>query len=383
MFRILKKLSPFFILVLILSSIYLFFKRDEYLKDSIKLVQFAPLSGIDKDIAKEFNKGIRAYFEEVNRNGGIKGRKIEFISIDDKGRSDIALFKAEELKKDKEPFAFFATISPCTSKRILEAESDRSHPLLFPYCSLKSFDKFKNYFTILQNSESELKALVEYLKESEIKRVGIFYEEDYCFREMVERLKTLLKNTHIKIVVISSYPKNTLLVHKAYEEISKKSPKALFILSLYKGALKFLSKAKEDINFANTTFLAPSCIGMDALAKNAPLNIDLITATSIFPLRANQEIFKEYRSLMNKFYPDSELGFDSFKGYLFAKILCMGMEVSPYQLSFNTLLNSLKKIPYIMYNKEFLVKFISNDNKLNKIYLLRLKDKKFIPLQEE
>ncbi len=379
MFRFLKKLLPFFVFILLLSVLYLFMNKEEYIKDKIRLVQIAPLSGLNKDIAIDFKKGIEAYFKYVNDNGGVKGKKIEFVSLNDRGESDIGLSLVDKIKK---PFAFFGIVSPCVARRVLEIESDENSPLFMPYCSLKSFDNFKGYFSITKSIEDELKVLVNYLKQSDIKKVAIFYERNYCFNEMERKLENILKKSHINWIEKASFLPGTLFVKEAYMKLSSKSPQAVFFLSFYKAAFKFLDMAKEDENFKNTLFLAPSCIGIDALEKRANL-VNLIVSNPVFPPSLNKNILKEYESIFKKYYPNDSFSIDSFKGFLYAKIFVLGAKNSPSPLSFKGILNSLKSMPYMLYNKEFLVRFVDSENKIKKIYLFSLKDNKIVPLQEE
>ncbi|GEM_PF-6992525 len=382
MFSFLKRLFPLFVLILIISGLYLFLNKKIYIKDDIKLISFAPLSGLNKDISISFYKGVRAYFRYINEKR-ILSKKIDFTLIDDKGKSDIALSVLKNMDKN-EPFAFFGVFSPCISKKILEIYSSKTHPFFMPYCSLKEFDTFKNYFSITKNIEEELEKLIEYLKENDIKRVSIFYENNYCFNEIKNKLEILLKKAHINWVDKASYIADTFLINDAYEKLAKKSPKAIFLLSFYRGASKFLQKAEDDYRFLDTIFLAPSCIGIEALRKEVEgMDLNLIVSTPIFPVDLNKNLKIEYENIMSIYYPKEKPNIDSFKGFLYAKIFALALENSSSLLSFKDILNSLKSMPYIMYNREFLVQFVGKDNKINKIYLLYLKDNKFIPLQEE
>ncbi len=382
MFAFLKKLFPLFIFVLIISILYLFLNRKIYIKSDIELISFAPLSGLNKNISISFYRGIEAYFKYINEKK-IISKKIDFKVFDDKGESDIALSLLKKIDKNR-PFAFFGVFSPCASKKILEICSSKTHPFFMPYCSLKEFDKFGNYFSITKNIEEELKVLIKYLKENNIKKVSILYENNYCFTQMANKLEMLLKKAHINWIDKASYMANTFLINEAYEKIAKKSSKAVFLLSFYRGASKFLQKAKDDYRFSNTIFLAPSCIGVEALREEiGKTDLNLIVSSPIFPISLNENLKREYEKIMSRYYPKEKLNIDSFKGFLYAKIFTLALENTHSTFSFKDILNSLKSMPYIMYNREFLIQFIGRDNKINKIYLLSLKDNKFIPLQEE
>ena len=60
-------------------------------KNNILLGQSLPLSGPSAQIGQKYRAGANAWFDEVNREGGIKGRKIELISLDDQYEPDMTV----------------------------------------------------------------------------------------------------------------------------------------------------------------------------------------------------------------------------------------------------------------------------------------------------
>ena len=52
--------------------------------DRIVIGQSAPLTGSNAEIGKDIRDGAAAYFRKVNEAGGVNGRQIELLSVDDK-----------------------------------------------------------------------------------------------------------------------------------------------------------------------------------------------------------------------------------------------------------------------------------------------------------
>ncbi len=59
--------------------------QDGVSKTSIVLGQSLPLTGPGSSLAKPFHHGAKMYFDRVNAAGGIHGRKIELVTLDDEG----------------------------------------------------------------------------------------------------------------------------------------------------------------------------------------------------------------------------------------------------------------------------------------------------------
>ena len=52
--------------------------------EKILIGQSAPLTGSNAEIGKDIRDGALAYFKKVNDAGGVNGRTIELVSLDDK-----------------------------------------------------------------------------------------------------------------------------------------------------------------------------------------------------------------------------------------------------------------------------------------------------------
>ena len=58
--------------------------KDGVSEDVVRLVQVSSFTGPQAGLGTELYRGAQSYFLEVNANGGIHGRKIELVPIDDR-----------------------------------------------------------------------------------------------------------------------------------------------------------------------------------------------------------------------------------------------------------------------------------------------------------
>ena len=70
--------------------------------------QSAALSGPTADLGNEMRRGILAAFEEVNRRGGVDGRRLELRSYDDRYEPEQAIANTQKLISDDGVFALIA-----------------------------------------------------------------------------------------------------------------------------------------------------------------------------------------------------------------------------------------------------------------------------------
>ena len=71
-------------------SLLLFAAQAAISQERIVIGQSAPLTGANADSGKDIRDGAAAYFRKVNEAGGVSGRQIEFLSLDDKNDRKVA-----------------------------------------------------------------------------------------------------------------------------------------------------------------------------------------------------------------------------------------------------------------------------------------------------
>ncbi|MGD8262049.1 MAG: ABC transporter substrate-binding protein, partial [Desulfobacterales bacterium] len=68
--------------------------------DTLQIAVIGPMSGKDHEGGRAMLTGVNLYVDEVNKNGGINGRKLEVIACDDQNNRMMARDKAMEIAKD-------------------------------------------------------------------------------------------------------------------------------------------------------------------------------------------------------------------------------------------------------------------------------------------
>jgi branched-chain amino acid transport system substrate-binding protein len=86
----------------------------------IVIAQSLDLSG-QSNLGKDFSNGIRTYFDAVNARGGVRGRKINFLQLDDSGEPVQTIENLKRLSKDNE---IDALIAPTTARSYLAAAAE-------------------------------------------------------------------------------------------------------------------------------------------------------------------------------------------------------------------------------------------------------------------
>ena len=91
------------------------FSMTAYAQTPWLIGQSAPLSGSNAAFGTDIRDGALAYFKSVNAKGGVDGRQIELVSLDDKNDRKIAGANAQKLLQENKVAALFGFASATLS----------------------------------------------------------------------------------------------------------------------------------------------------------------------------------------------------------------------------------------------------------------------------
>ena len=163
---------------------------------TIKLGISSPLTGIASPGYSKIPGAMKAYFDYVNTNGGVYGRKITLVSKDDQYIPTTAVAKANELILRDRVFALVGTLGTASTKALTASTqlSKRGVPSLFVNTGWSGFADKKAYpttFSILPSYQVEAKIMAKFIKEKYTgKKLALIYQDDDFGRDALAGFKT-------------------------------------------------------------------------------------------------------------------------------------------------------------------------------------------------
>ena len=95
--------------------------------------QSAALSGPASGLGVNMRRGIEAAFFEANQNGGVQGRQLSLISMDDAYEPGIAITNTNTLIELQEVFALIGAVGTPTSRSAAPIANEAGIPYLTPF----------------------------------------------------------------------------------------------------------------------------------------------------------------------------------------------------------------------------------------------------------
>jgi branched-chain amino acid transport system substrate-binding protein len=163
---------------------------------TIKLGITLPMTGIASPGYNKIPGAMKAYFDYVNANGGVNGRKISLVVKDDQYIPATAVARANELILRDRVFALVGTLGTASTKALTSSTqlSRRGIPSLFVNTGWSGFADKKAYpttFSILPSYQMEAKIMAQFLKDKYPgKKLALLYQDDDFGRDALAGFKT-------------------------------------------------------------------------------------------------------------------------------------------------------------------------------------------------
>src|SRR5574343_740174 len=209
---------------------------------SITLGMSAPFTGPNGLYGMQMREAMTAYFDQVNKAGGVNGRKVELITIDDGYDTDRTLANTKTLIQDKKAFALMGYYgSTPTTEAMKKVLGPAKVPLVGPISGAGTLREppstnpnSRYMFNIRASYADEAEAIVNQILALGLKNIAVFYQNDGFGKSGLEGVTNALKRANLAPVAVGTVERNSLDVAKAVEAISETSPQAVVMVTLYK-----------------------------------------------------------------------------------------------------------------------------------------------------
>ena len=297
--------------------------------DRILFGQSAAFSGPAEALGRGMRLGILTAFDERNRAGGVNGRGLELVSIDDGYEPELAIANTRRLIEDDRVFALVGAVGTPTSNAAEPIASAAGVPYIGPFTGAEFLRSRSRPMVINVRASyfQETEEMVERLSSDlGMTRIGILYQDDSYGLAGFKGLSRALKRRKLELAGIGTYPRNTTAVKTAVLDLSHSRPEAVVIIGAYRPVAAFIRWARL-LEF-DPVFINISFVGSNALANELGEagNGVLVTQVVPFPGDDSIPIVSDYQQALAAYAPESEPGFVSLEGYIVGRFVVEALD---------------------------------------------------------
>ncbi|SDT04954.1 ABC transporter substrate-binding protein [Bradyrhizobium canariense] len=282
----------------------------------IKIGGVFPLSGPASSIGV-VAKGVLAYVQSINDRGGIDGRKINYIAMDDAYSPPKAVEHVRELvESDEVAFIFSQLGTPgnTASAKYLALKGVPSIALISGSSKFTNVAAFPLSTTGLVSFDTEGKIYAKYLtKVLPNAKYAILYQNDDLGKDYVNAFKAFLKDDFDKRVVTAAYEVSDPTVDSQVVTLKSSGAEALLVAGTPKFAAQAIRKVAE-IGWKPTLIVDFPSSSVSSTLKPAGFDkaVGVIVGTFIKdPTDQKWDDdagMKGYRAFFAKYLPGSDIG---------------------------------------------------------------------------
>jgi branched-chain amino acid transport system substrate-binding protein len=310
----------------------------------IVLGESAPFTGSASELGKRMNAGAVAYFDIINEQGGVNGRKITLKTLDDAYDPPKAKANTEQFVKEG-VFALFGYVGTPTTVAARPVFVAAKLPLVAAFTGSAGLRApVERYiFNVRSTYNQEVEQQIQEVTAVGGKRIAVFYQNDAYGKAGLDAALLALGKRNLKPIALATVERGSVEVSGAVRKIVDSKPDAIIMVSAYNSIAPFVKGVKAlggHPSFYNVSFVGSIAL-RDELAQSGPGVI--ITQVVPSPFVRAIPIVAEYQDAMKK-KGDTNYEFTSLEGFISAKVMVEGLKRAGRDLTREGLINALETI---------------------------------------
>jgi len=319
----------------------------------------AQFTGPARELGQNMKIGIEAAFNVANVNGGVHGRQLRLIAMDDGYEPARTAITMKELYEKDQVFGLLGNVGTPTAVVALPYALDRKMLFFgaFTGAGLLRNDPPDRYvFNYRASYAEETAAVVNYLvkvRQLLPEQIAVFAQQDAYgdagFAGVQKAVRSLRGGNDTPILRLN-YQRNTVDVDEAVAQLQLKrriSIKAVIMVPTYRAAAKFIEKTRDlypDMIYTSVSFVGSTALA-DELMLLGPKYATGVIVTQVVPaVEGHSSLVLNYKSALAKYFPGVASDYVSLEGYVDASVLIAALQRNGPQLDTEKLVETLESL---------------------------------------
>ena len=350
--------------------------------DSVLFGQSAAFSGPAEELGKNMRLGIEAAFAEANRNGGVHGRRLDLVSLDDSYEPEAAVTNTQQLIDSDGVFGLIGEVGTPTSRSATPVAAAAQVPFIAPFTGAAFLrdPAWRNIINLRSSYNQETEEIVDRLiTDRGVERIAVMFQDDSFGRAGYRGVLQALERRDMEPVAIGLYPRNTTAVRTALLDLRQGDPEAVVLVGAYTPVAALIAWARylgEDWTFVTISF-----VGSNALAEELGPAGDGVFVTQVvpFPTDDSLPVVSSYLNALSAHEPGAVPGFVSLEGYLAGRLAVIGLERCGRDLTRTCFLSEILRGDPVDIDG-FELSFGTDDNQgSDAVFLTVIRDGRYVP----
>lgn len=330
-------------------------------ENSITLGMSAPFTGGPRSLSDGMKLGIDTAFAEVNATGGIHGRQLKLIPLDNGYDGPRALATTRDLVENRHVFGLIGNVGTPTVASVLPYVNANKVLLFGPLTGspvTRNDPPDRYVFNVRPSYGAETEAMIRNLiKEKNIpaRSIVVFAQNDsYGDAGYDGAVKALRKLGHTGDLLRVGYDRNTVDVADAVNRVFAHSAsiaksaggvRAVIVVATAAPSAAFTAKiASLGATIMNVSFVDASQLALEFKEHWPGVGTGVIVTQVVPHFESSATGVIRYRDALKAFAPDKSPGFASLEGYVVGTLFAESLRMAGPNVDTERLIGTLEKI---------------------------------------
>lgn len=309
----------------------------------ITLAMAVPLSGPNADIGKELKQGSELYFNYINDIGGVFGRKIRLLAVDDGADPKRTVIHTKKFVADGNVFALVSYFGTEAIEAVLPILSAAGMPLIGAVSGADAIRDSTNplLFKTRATYQDEADAIITQLDAQYLKDIAVFYQADNFGKAGLNGATIAMTRLAIRPAAIVTSNPDALNIAKAASDVAKTNPQAVVTIAAPQLVTEFVQQIHKA--GAYPQFITLSAVSADSLMKQLGKEGRGIGSSQVipYPWSMSLPLTKQYQALAKQ-YGKPVLSYHGLEGFINAKLVVEALKKSGKSPTREKLVSSLE-----------------------------------------
>jgi ABC-type branched-subunit amino acid transport system substrate-binding protein len=298
------------------------------------------------------NEGARAYFNQMNKRGGVHGRKIEMMILDDKFDPALTLANAQTLIKKEHVFALFLGRGTPHTLGILPLLAADNVPLIAPSTGAAVFRNsvIHQLFNVRARYQDEIAVAVEHFATVGVKNIGLLHVDDAFGQDGLEGFNKAMAAQKLTSVSITKFARVKPNYAAAAAAVIKSNPGALVVVSSATNTVEVIKAIRAQGGHMQIMTLSNN--SSEAFLKDlGPAGAGVIvTQITPAPNLVTTKLGQEFEAAAKE--NGATMSYAAMEGYVNAKVLVEGLQRAGRDLTREGFIRAMESIQHVDFGGE-------------------------------
>lgn len=316
----------------------------------IRLGASAVLSGPLGPQTAEYGAGARLWFDAVNHQGGIHGRRISYVTLDDGFDVNKAVENTRKLIEEQQVFLIFNNTGTAHTTAILPLAAESRTVVFSPVTGATPLRAHHRYlFHVRASYADEARTMAQQLHQMGVSRVALFYQDDGFGKALQAEVDKAAQAAKVELVAQVALNPKSPDFKQAAEALAKAQPQVVIMGT---GGTTFtdLIKAVRAHTPLRPSYYGFSVAGLDVIRQQLGDAARGIVLAQVWPSMNQTSVaaVSDYLRLLKQKDPNAKPSAPQFEGFVQARLLTDGLRRAGRNLtadSFITAMEGLGEVP--------------------------------------